>query len=177
MAVTVSTKELHRVVCTAIISKKGKYLILQRSLSEKAFPGKWTVPGGGVHPEDYIHEKASGAGQWYFALTRGLRREIKEETGLAVSNLEYLLDLTFVRPDGVPVVTLSYFAPYKSGKLKINSDHIQSAWVSLKEAKKYDLIPGIYEEMVMVEMINKKIKKTLDREKLFKTLEKKSQRK
>jgi len=40
--------ELHRVVSTAIIHKNGRFLITRRSLNKKAFPGKWTVPGGGL---------------------------------------------------------------------------------------------------------------------------------
>ena len=38
----------HYVVSTAIlVNKEGKFLIARRAEWEKAFPGKWTVPGGG----------------------------------------------------------------------------------------------------------------------------------
>jgi 8-oxo-dGTP diphosphatase len=149
-------KELHRITSTAIIVKDGKYLITRRSLAKKAFPGKWTVPGGGLETDDYINLKPStAAGQWYFAVENSLRREIKEEVGLAVGKLNYLLDLTFVRPDGVPVVVLSYWCDYKSGKVKLDEDSIDYKWVNLKEAKKYDLIDGIWEEIEMVDKILK----------------------
>jgi len=40
--------ELHRVVATAIIHKDGKFLIVQRNPNKRVFPGRWTVPGGGL---------------------------------------------------------------------------------------------------------------------------------
>ncbi len=161
MAATVPTSELHRVVSTVIIYNGNKYLLLQRSLSENAFPGKWTVPGGGLSPKDYINTKPSTkARQWYFAIVDGLRREVKEETNLEIGQPTLLCDVVFIRPDGVPAIVLSYFAPYKSGKVKIGSDQAGFAWVPVAEAKKYDLIDGILEEIMMVDRMihgNKKI--------------------
>ncbi|MDP6642229.1 MAG: hypothetical protein QGF74_02525 [Candidatus Nanoarchaeia archaeon] len=46
-------KKLHYVVATAIIVKNDKYIILKRSEREKAYPGKWTVPGGKLERKDY----------------------------------------------------------------------------------------------------------------------------
>lgn len=68
----------------------------------------------------------------------------------------YLCDLVFVRPDGYPVVTLSYWAHYKSGKIKLPDALTDHAWVTLKEAKKYDLIDGIWDELKLVDSIIKK---------------------
>jgi len=153
-------QELHRIASTAIIIKNGKYLITRRSLAKKAFPGKWTVPGGGLETDDYINTKpTTKAGQWYFALEKSLRREIKEEVNLDVKELNYLLDLTFVCPDGLPVLVLSYWTNYKSGKVKMDEDSIDFKWVTLKEAKKHDLIDGIWEEIEMVDKILKKKKR------------------
>ncbi|MBI4100041.1 NUDIX domain-containing protein [Candidatus Microgenomates bacterium] len=170
MAITVSTKELHRVVATAIVYRRGKYLLLKRSEKEKAFPGKWTVPGGGLHPDDYLHAKVDTvSGQWYFAVTNSLRREIKEETGLTVGELSYLCDLVFVRPDGVPVMVLSYFAPYKSGKVKLGDEMLVDAkWATAKEAQKFGLIAGIGEEILVVGKIL--AGKKIDREKEIRKL-------
>ncbi len=151
----IKDKELHRIALTAIIyNKAGKYLITQRALTRKAFPGKWTVPGGGLNIDDYINSKpTNAAGQWYHALTNTLKREVREEVGLEIGTAEYLLDITFIRPDGVPVLILSYHAPYLSGDVIHDDETIDSAWVTLEEAKKYDLIDGILEEIEMVEKI------------------------
>jgi len=152
-------KELHRISSTAIIHKNGKYLLLKRSLEKKAFPGKWTVPGGGLKTDDYTSTPKTTKDHWYFAIENSLRREIKEESNLDVGKLDYLLDITFIRPDGVPVIILSYYAPYKSGEVKLDEDSIEHAWVTYQEAKEYDLIEGILEELEMVDKILKGEKK------------------
>src|ERR1035437_1451161 len=104
----IKNRELHRIVATAIIHKNGKYLITKRSESKKVFPGKWTVPGGGMAIDDYINDKPNNDGCWYFSLDKSLRREIKEEVNLEVGKIDFLLDLCFIRPDNVPVITLSF---------------------------------------------------------------------
>ncbi len=148
-------KELHRVSITTIVyNDDGKYLITRRSPAKKAFPGKWTVPGGGLTTDDYTNsEPTTSAGQWYNTVEKTLRRELLEEVNIEVGKPEYLLDLTFIRPDNVPVLVLSYFAKYVSGDVKHDEDTVDHAWVSVEEAKDYDLIDGIYDEIVDVEKI------------------------
>lgn len=153
----IKSKELHRIASTAIIRKKGKYLILKRSEKKKAFPGKWTVPGGGLETGDYINLPKTEIGQWYFAVKKSLRREIKEETGLEVGKLDYLLDLAFIRPDGIPAVVFSYYADYKSGEVNLDEDNVDYKWVSCEEAEGYDLIEGILGEIKMVDRIKKEL--------------------
>ncbi len=148
--------ELHRIVSTAVICKKGKYLIVKRSPNKKVFPGRWTVPGGGLEVTDYINTPKTTPDAWYYALENSLIREIKEEVGLEVGKPKYLLDLAFIRPDNIPVVTLSYYCNWKSGKVKLNEENVDFKWVSAKEAENYDLIEGILEEIKMVDNILKK---------------------
>lgn len=149
-------KELHRITSTCIIHKDGKFLITKRSLNKKAFPGKWTVPGGGLETDDYTNTPPSTAdGQWYYAIEKSLRREIKEEVNLEVDKPKYLLDLTFIRPDNIPVIVLSFYVNYKSGEVKLDDDSVEYAWVTYEEAKNYDLIAGILEEIKMVDEILK----------------------
>jgi 8-oxo-dGTP pyrophosphatase MutT (NUDIX family) len=149
----IQNRELHRIVSTAIIHRSGRFLITQRSLSKKAFPGKWTVPGGGLELDDYVNTKPTAKDIWYFALEGSLRREVSEEVGVEMGKIAYLLDLVLIRPDNVPVITLSFYSPYKKGKVKINDESIDYAWVTAKEAKKYDLIDGILQEIQMVDLI------------------------
>lgn len=152
----IKDKELHRIAPTAIIYRPNRtYLIARRALTKKAFPGKWNVPGGGVSVDDYIHDAPTHGLQWYNSIEKTLRREVKEEVGIEMGKLEFLLDLTFIRPDGVPVLVLSYFAPYVSGEVVHDEDTIESAWVTLEEALKYDLIDGTVEELKMVDDILK----------------------
>ncbi|MBN1168760.1 NUDIX domain-containing protein [Candidatus Woesebacteria bacterium] len=144
---------LHFVSLTCIIHRAGKYLITKRSPSEKAFPNMWTVPGGKVSVDDYINTPRTTDPAWYKALEVSLKREIKEEVNLEISNLRYLINMTFIRPDKVPVVVLSFYANYKSGKVKLDDDAVDFKWVTAKEAGEYNLISGIYEEIVMADKI------------------------
>ena len=152
----VPARELHRVVPTVIIyNSDRKYLLAKRSLDLKVFPGKWHVPGGGISMDDYDHlpSSTSNAKQWYFVIEQGLRREVREEVGIEIGKPEYLLDVAFVRPDGIPVIVLTYFAPYASGEIVPSEESVETAWVTLEEAKSYDLIDGIWHEIEMVEKI------------------------
>lgn len=155
----IKDKELHRIAMTAIIyDSDRKYLITKRSMHKKHFPGKWTVPGGGLSVDDYINlpHTVAGDNQWYYSLTNGLVREVKEEVGLEVGKPEYLLDLTFIKGDGVPVLVLSYFAEYKGGDVVLDEDATEFKWISVDEVDRYELIEGIDHEIKMVDEILKK---------------------
>ena len=148
-------KELHRIVVTVVIYKPDfTYFIAKRALNKKVMPGKWALPGGGLSTDDYINTPPSteGAKQWYGALQLALRREVREEVGLEIKNVKYLTNLTFIRPDNIPVFVLSMIADYSSGQIILSSELVEYAWVDLKEAKKYDFISGIYEEIEMASL-------------------------
>ena len=157
----IKDKELDRIVTTTIIYKKDKngltFLITKRSPHKKVYPNKWTVPGGGLSTDDYVNTPSTTKSEksWYGALNNSLLREIKEEVGLKIGKPEFLLDMTFIRPDGIPVIVFSYFAKFISGKVKLDEDATEFAWSTLKETKKYDLIDGIWEELRDVEKILK----------------------
>ena len=125
----IKDKELHRIAITAIIyNKDKKFLITKRSLKKKAFPGKWTVPGGGLSTDDYVNTPPSTkAGQWYYSVEKTLRREVKEEVNVEIGKPEYLLDLTFIIPDGTPCMVLSFYAPYVSGE-ELGHSMSKSSW-------------------------------------------------
>jgi 8-oxo-dGTP pyrophosphatase MutT (NUDIX family) len=168
-------QNLHLVVTTAIIVKnenppppatlyetlragqpsfeKGgrKYLIIKRAPHEKVYPNKWTVPGGKLKPKDYLDTPKTTADAWYGVVDKDLRREIKEECNLEVGELNYLCDLAFVRPDDIPVLTLSFWAEYKSGEVKLEYDFTDYFWGTIEELKDYDLIEGIYDEIKMAD--------------------------
>lgn len=145
----------HYVVVTCIIVKNRKFLIVKRSASEKNFPNKWTVPGGKLEVKDYIHRKKDTSQHWYNVIENLIRREVEEEVGLKIKNLRYLTSLTFINSDGIPTLVISMFADYGGGKVRLSKELSDYAWVSLEEAKEYNLIEGIYEELEMVDKILK----------------------
>jgi 8-oxo-dGTP diphosphatase len=147
----------HYVVCTCIIHKDGRYLIAKRSEREKAFPGKWTVPGGKLEVNEYLSRPPSthGANQWYNIFEDLTRREVKEEVGLDVRDIRYVASLTFIRPDKVPTLVVSLCADHAAGEVTLCEDLTAHAWVTAEEAKRYDLIDGIQEELEMVDRMLK----------------------
>ena len=88
---------------------------------------------------------------WYNAVEQALRREIKEEVGLEVKEAHYLLDIAFIRPDGIPVIVLSYYCEYKSGEVTLDEDATEFAWIGVDKLSHYDFISGIDEEIQMVD--------------------------
>jgi 8-oxo-dGTP diphosphatase len=152
-------KLLHEIVITAIVVKDGRYLITRRSKNKKRFPGMWTVPGGHLEIEDYINLPKDTEFYWYNVLERVLRREVKEEVDLEIKNIEYVTSLATIHADGNPSLVISCKADYISGEVRLQKDETDDfAWVSLEEAKKYDLIDGIYDELVMTDNKIKGIK-------------------
>ncbi|MCR4333876.1 MAG: NUDIX domain-containing protein [Patescibacteria group bacterium] len=150
---------LHEVAITAIVVKDGKYLITRRALTKKRFPGMWTVPGGRLETSDYVNLKKDTKDYWYNVLEQVLRREVKEEVGLAIKNIEYVTSLATVHKDGAPSLVISCMADWQKGAVKLQkSETDEFAWVSLKESKKYKLLDGIYDELEMAEARRKGIK-------------------
>lgn len=143
----------HYVAITGIIVKDGKFLITKRASHEKAFPNRWTVPGGKVEMKDYSERPKDSHDAWYNIFEHTLRREILEETSLKIKNIRYLTNCVFIRPDNVPAVVVSLFADYDSGDVKLCSALTDHKWVDLVEAKKFDLISGIWEELEMVDNV------------------------
>lgn len=149
-------KYLHEVAITAIIVKDEKYLITRRALSKRRFPGMWTVPGGKLETNDYINLPKDTTDYWYNVLEKVLRREVLEEVRLDITNITYVTSLATVHGDSL---VISCLADYKSGEVTLKTDETDEfKWVTLEEAKKYKLIDGIYDELVMAENQRKGLK-------------------
>jgi 8-oxo-dGTP pyrophosphatase MutT (NUDIX family) len=141
----------HYVVVTGILVKDGKFLITKRADWEKAFPGRWTVPGGKLEVLDYALREKDTPHHWYNVFEDILRREIREEVGLDIENIGYVTSMVYIRPDNIPCIIVSLFANPKTDDVKLCNALTEYAWVSLEEAGKYDLIEGIYEELEILD--------------------------
>jgi len=148
-------QKLFYVAITAIIAKDGKYLITKRSEKEKFLPGVWLVPGGKITTDDFLSRPSDTATkhQWYNIIEDVLRREVKEEVDLEITNIRYITSIAAMRPDGYPVIVVSMLADWASGEVKLNPEHTDYTWVSLEEAKNYQLLEGVYEELEMADKI------------------------
>lgn len=143
----------HYISATVIIINDGKFLIAKRADWENAFPGRWTVPGGKLKVLDYALREKDSKYQWYNVIEDLCKAECGEEVGLKIKGINYVTSLVFVRPDGVPVLVLSMYAEPvdKNAPVILDKSLTDYKWVTLEEAKDYDLIEGIWEELEMVE--------------------------
>ncbi len=63
-----------------------------------------------------------------------------------------MTSLATVHTDGSPSLVISCVADYVSGEIKLQAEeNDQFAWVNLEEAKNYQLLDGIYDELIMAE--------------------------
>jgi 8-oxo-dGTP pyrophosphatase MutT (NUDIX family) len=147
--------KLHYVVVTGIIIKDGKYLITKRAEWEKAFPGKWTVPGGKLEVLDYALREKDTKHHWYNIFEDLLKREVNEEVGLSVKNIGYVTSMVYIRPDNIPCLIVSLYAESVGDEIKLCNALTEYAWVDLDEAKNYELIEGIYEELEILDKLLK----------------------
>lgn len=141
---------LHEVAITAIICKDDRYLVIKRSPTKKRFPNMWTVPGGKLETSDYTDRPRDTEAYWYNILEYALQREVQEEVGIKIKNVDYLTSLATVHDDGAPSIVISCSAQYESGEIKLQEEEaVESRWVTTAEAAGLELIDGIYEEFVM----------------------------
>lgn len=141
----------HYVVVTGILVKERKYLIVKRAEWEKAFPGKWTVPGGKIEVKDYLDKPKDTTQHWYAVLESALRREILEETGLELENIGYVTSMVYMRSDNIPCLIVSLHATSVGEKVTLCPALTEYAWVSLEDALHYDMVEGMYDELLMLD--------------------------
>lgn len=125
-----NSKFYHVIAVTFLIERKGRFLLIKRNQKEDHYGGKWVFPGGKVEKgEDVL---------------KTLLREVKEETGLEIRRkAAFLRSYSFIRNDGSSTIGLVFCLKYKSGRVKLDKNSEDFTWVSPKEIKKYDTIPGI----------------------------------
>jgi 8-oxo-dGTP pyrophosphatase MutT (NUDIX family) len=142
----------HYVVVTGILTnKEGKFLITKRAEWEKAFPGRWTVPGGKLEVLDYVLREKDTPHHWYNIAENLLKREVMEEVGIEVNNIDYVTSMIYIRPDKIPCLIISLYAECINDKIVLCKALTDYAWVDLEEARNYDLIEGIYDELIILD--------------------------
>ncbi len=146
-------KKLFKVVITAIVVRDGKFLVMQRSANEKKFPSRWTVPGGKLSTDDYTELPKDTPDYWYNVLEIALRREVREEAGIEISNIRYVTSLADAREGDDPSLVISCLADAATSDVVCDESMSDFKWVTLAEAKHVDLIEGIYEELQMAQHV------------------------
>ncbi|OOE14848.1 8-oxo-dGTP diphosphatase [Fictibacillus arsenicus] len=109
----------HRLLTMCMVQDRDKVLLIKRP-NERSFPG-YLAPGGKVDfPESLID---------------GAIREVKEETGLDVSNLVFKGIDEYVNPkENVRYMVFNYWTGTFSGELLEDPPEGELVWVPISEA-------------------------------------------
>ena len=98
-----------------VLNQEDKFLVLKRAYTNK----KWDLPGGAVElPE--THQDA-------------LCREIKEETGLEITDLQPECVQTADGDDGTYTLFIGYSCRALSEEVILSPEHTEFSWVSVNE--------------------------------------------
>lgn len=121
-------------VVTGIIQNKDKFLIVKRKEKENIHGGLWVFPGGKVEDNEDIFN--------------ALKREIKEEVGLEISNeRKQISEYEYERPDGEITVGICFLVKTLNDKVTLSDELEDFAWVNKEEFKKYKHIKELDEEI------------------------------
>jgi len=110
-----------------VVVHRHRALLIRRG--SEPLKGEWSIPGGMLELGEELAE--------------GVRRELKEETGLEVEPLEIVAAFDRITREGTRVkyhyVIVDYVCRRKRGRLKPASDVVDARWVRREDLPKYHL--------------------------------------
>ena len=118
----------------AAIRKDNHYLIIKRSEKESHAGGFLSLVGGTVDlptaPEDDILEST-------------IKREVREEVGIEITNLQYIESKFFLGSGNEPVIDIVFKCDYASGEARIASPDEVAAiyWMTKDEILQNEKAP------------------------------------
>jgi 8-oxo-dGTP diphosphatase len=119
-----------RIIAVGLIEKDKKYLLGKKPDNIGPYPNTWHLPGGGVNLDEE-------------SLDEALKREIKEEAGIEIKNIEQIGFDEDNEPDKHGEMTHYIFLDFKanclSGEINANDDMKKLKWTTKYELKKLNL--------------------------------------
>jgi 8-oxo-dGTP diphosphatase len=110
-----------------VVIDRDRALLIRRG--REPLKGEWSIPGGMLELGEELSD--------------GVRRELKEETGLDVEPLECVLVFDRIMRSGARVkyhyVIVDYLCRRKGGRLRPGSDVVDARWVRRKDLAQYHL--------------------------------------
>jgi len=110
-----------------VVINRQRVLLVRRG--SEPLKGQWSIPGGLLEVGEELAE--------------GVRRELKEETGLDVEPLEIVAAFDRITREGKRVkyhfVIIDYVCRLKGGRLRPASDVLEARWVRPDDLPKYQL--------------------------------------
>jgi ADP-ribose pyrophosphatase YjhB (NUDIX family) len=110
-----------------VVIDRGRALLIRRG--SEPLKGEWSIPGGMVELGEELAE--------------GVKRELKEETGLDVEPIECILVFDRIMKEGERVkyhyVIADYLCRRKRGRVRPASDVTDARWVRREDLSQYHL--------------------------------------
>jgi nucleoside triphosphatase len=128
------TRAPARVIVVGVLrNERGDYLLCRMPRDRGVFPGEWGLPGGGVEPGETLEE--------------ALRREIREELGLELSELAplHFTEATYPKlfADGsrreVHMIFLLFECRAMAGEPRLSAEFDAADWVARDALGSYTL--------------------------------------
>lgn len=125
---------LSRTIVVGLVWNRRRQLLLCKMHRDRGvFPGQWGLPGGGLEPGERMQE--------------GLRRELREELGIEVDNIEpaffkdCLHDKVFADGSRRPVymIFLVFHCIAASEQLELNEEFTDYRWARVEDFDAMDL--------------------------------------
>ncbi len=101
------------------IFEEDRVLVLRRAAGRDAGPGIWETVSGRLAEGEQPLDAA--------------RREVAEETGLAVTLRERPVDAYVARRGSAPMIVVAYRADRVSGEVRRSSEHDAHEWLTVAE--------------------------------------------
>ncbi len=123
-----------RVIAVGVIQNPDDdFLICRKPINRGVFPGQWALPGGGIEPGECMDD--------------ALRREIREEVGIDITDIQPLFfrDGTYPKlsPDGssknIYMIFLIFTCRACSKDVVIGEEFEAAAWVKSEDLANYDM--------------------------------------
>ncbi len=124
-----------------VVFNDDKVLLIKRNKPPKSY--QWSIPGGAQNLGEPLKDTA--------------RREVAEETGLTIKNIQLIDAIDYIKKDDRGTVEyhyslIDYMAEYRDGTLRPADDAVDAIWVAGNELEQYNL----WEETI--KLINAAIK-------------------
>jgi len=128
------------IVVIGVVKKRNRYLLTKRKTPKSEW-NKWQFPGGGLEFGEKLDE--------------GVKRELKEETGVdakIIKRLNHVFEIIRIKDKfhGVLFVFLCEMID-KNQKIKINDEASDFGWFTKEEVLQLDSLEGTKEIMIEIE--------------------------